>query len=107
MSTAAAFPHGAGRADVSSPALVSTVEIRKSFGGVHAVKDVNFAIHAGEIHALVGENGAGKSTLVKMLSGMIEPDAGQVLFEGQPVHLSSARRKRRRLASKPSIRSSN
>jgi ABC-type sugar transport system ATPase subunit len=92
VSIAAAVHHGAGRADVSSTALLSTVEIHKSFGGVHAVKDVNFSIRAGEIHALVGENGAGKSTLVKMLSGMLEPDAGQVLFEGQPAHLNSARR---------------
>ena len=92
MSITAASEHADGRAGVLSAALLSTINISKSFGGVHAVKDVNFVIRAGEIHALVGENGAGKSTLVKMLSGTLEPDGGQIFFEGQLVHLNSTAR---------------
>ena len=93
MSAAAALAGAEtnGRAADASAALLSAKAIVKSFGGVQAVKGVDFAIRAGEIHALVGENGAGKSTLVKMLSGMIPPDAGEVLYEGAPVQFDTVR----------------
>ena len=48
---------------------------------------MNFELLAGEVHVLVGENGAGKSTLVKLLSGIYQPDQGQILMDGQPIHL--------------------
>jgi ribose transport system ATP-binding protein len=58
--------------------------IEKRFGGVHALKGVDFEIAAGECVALAGENGAGKSTLMKILGGVHQPDAGEVRIEGEP-----------------------
>ena len=60
--------------------------ISKSFGGVHALQDVHFEIFPGEVHALLGENGAGKSTLIKIITGVYQPDAGELFFDGQPIH---------------------
>jgi rhamnose transport system ATP-binding protein len=57
--------------------------IAKSYGGVAAVADVSFGIHAGTVHALVGENGAGKSTLVKIITGVVHPDEGELLIDGE------------------------
>ena len=65
--------------------------IQKSFPGVRALDGVDFGVKPGEIHALVGENGAGKSTLMMVLGGIYQPDAGEILMEGQPVHFQSAR----------------
>jgi monosaccharide-transporting ATPase len=59
--------------------------ISKSFGGVHALTDVSLSVDAGSIVALMGENGAGKSTLSSIASGVLRPDAGEVVFAGQPV----------------------
>jgi len=64
--------------------VVELQGVSKSYGGVQAVSDVSFAIETGSVHALVGENGAGKSTLVKILTGVIQPDDGQVLIDGSP-----------------------
>ena len=52
--------------------------VSKSYGSVRALRDVDLAVHAGEIVGLVGDNGAGKSTLVKVLSGVHQPDGGDV-----------------------------
>ncbi len=68
--------------------LIELVGISKSYGGVHAVEDVSFGIHPSTIHALVGENGAGKSTLVKVLTGVIQPESGELLVDGEPQRLS-------------------
>ena len=57
--------------------------ISKSFGGVQALKDADFSIGKGEIHCLVGENGSGKSTLIKIISGNLQPDTGEIWIEGQ------------------------
>jgi ribose transport system ATP-binding protein len=59
--------------------------IEKRFGGVHALRGVDFEIRAGEVVALAGENGAGKSTLMKILGGVHQPDAGEIRIEGEPV----------------------
>ncbi len=69
--------------------IVELVGISKHFGGVQALRDVDFQVFPGEVHALVGENGAGKSTLVKILAGIHRPDAGVVKFDGQVIELRS------------------
>lgn len=63
--------------------------IVKTFGKVVASNHVNFSVHKGEIHALLGENGAGKSTLMNMLSGIYLPDGGSIFIEGKEVHFSA------------------
>lgn len=63
--------------------------ITKSFGGVHALKNVSLKVNPGEIHALVGENGAGKSTLMKILSGAYQKDGGSIKIDGVPVNIIS------------------
>jgi ribose transport system ATP-binding protein len=61
----------------------------KRFTGTHALKHVDLAFHAGEIHAIVGENGAGKSTLIKLLTGVHAKTSGEILWQGQPVSLDT------------------
>ena len=68
-----------------SEPLLEASGIVKSFGGVRALRGVDFAVHPGEVAALVGDNGAGKSTLVKILSGTLAPDGGEIWFEGRRV----------------------
>ncbi len=63
--------------------------IIKRYGHVEALRGVDFAAHAGEITALIGDNGAGKSTLVKILSGVTAPTAGEILLDGRPVAFAS------------------
>ncbi len=63
--------------------------ICKSFGTVHANKDISFSVRHGEIHALLGENGSGKSTLMNILSGIYHPDSGQILQNGRNVFFKS------------------
>jgi putative multiple sugar transport system ATP-binding protein len=62
--------------------------VSKSFAGVQALRDVNFTVEAGQIHALVGENGAGKSTLMKVLSGVYPHGSyeGAIIFDGEERH---------------------
>ena len=62
--------------------------INKSFAGNTVLADVNLSARAGEVHALVGENGAGKSTLMKILAGVYQPDAGEILIDGQQVRFA-------------------
>ena len=69
--------------------LVELSGIRKSFGGVHALQGVDFALKAGEVHALLGENGAGKSTLMRVLGGEHIPEAGTVKVGGEEPHFKS------------------
>jgi D-xylose transport system ATP-binding protein len=76
---------------VSATPLLQLRGINKSFGPVQVLRDVDFAVHAGEVTALVGDNGAGKSTLVKCISGIHPIDGGEVIFDGRPVHIHSPR----------------
>ena len=64
--------------DANLPFRLELRGITKRFPGVLANDDVGFAVRPGEIHALLGENGAGKSTLVKMIYGIMQPDAGEI-----------------------------
>lgn len=78
------MPHSSNNAP-----LLEMRQIRKQFGGVHALKGVEFSLFPGEIHALIGENGAGKSTLMKILSGALRPDAGELNIRGTRVQMKS------------------
>lgn len=75
--------------------LAELAHVCKRFGGVRAVEEVSLDVHGGEVVALVGHNGAGKSTLVKLLSGALRPDAGEVRIGGRRVDLRSPRDARR------------
>ncbi len=63
--------------------------ISKYFAGIRALEHVDFACRPGSIHAVLGENGAGKSTLIKIMSGVLAPDEGEMLLDGRPVSFSS------------------
>jgi len=63
--------------------------INKSFGAVQALRDVDFHVYPSELVGLVGDNGAGKSTLIKIISGVLHPDSGSILFEDQEVTIKS------------------
>jgi len=69
----------------TTPILLSVEGLSKSYGGVHAVRDVSFALTAGEILALIGPNGAGKSTCFDMLNGQNVPDAGRINLLGEDI----------------------
>ena len=76
-----------------TPPAAPILEIRsvsKRFGSTQALDGVSLALQPGEIHALLGENGAGKSTLIKIMTGVQQPDAGEILVDGQPVRIGSA-----------------
>ncbi|MEO0693912.1 MAG: ATP-binding cassette domain-containing protein [Pseudomonadota bacterium] len=66
-------------------ALLTATGLNKRFGGNEAVKDVSFDVHPGECVVLAGDNGAGKSTVIKMISGVYQPTAGQVSFNGTDI----------------------
>lgn len=68
--------------------LLETRHLHKAFGGNYALNDVDFSLEAGEVHGLVGENGAGKSTLIKILTGVYQKTAGDILWEGRPVEIN-------------------
>jgi ABC-type sugar transport system ATPase subunit len=69
--------------------LLELNHIEKRYGGVTALGDGNLAVQPGEVHLLLGENGAGKSTLMKIIAGIVERDAGQMLWQGREVHLKT------------------
>ena len=73
----------------SGTPILSLRGVSKTFGAVSALTDIHLDVHAGEVVALVGDNGAGKSTLVKVLSGVHQPDSGEIFFDGEPVSISS------------------
>ncbi|MDI9222477.1 sugar ABC transporter ATP-binding protein [Pantoea sp. EA-12] len=72
-------------------ALLELRGISKCFGAVQALQGVDLTLQAGEIHALAGENGAGKSTLMNIIDGILRPDSGEIMLDGQPVTIRSPR----------------
>jgi ABC-type sugar transport system ATPase subunit len=70
-------------------AILEFRQATKAFRGIPAIKNIDFTLTAGEIHAIVGENGAGKSTLMKVLAGVYELTSGELIFDGKPLHLKS------------------
>jgi simple sugar transport system ATP-binding protein len=71
-------------ADTSAAPLLEMREITKYFGSVIALKDISTVVRAGEVTCVLGDNGAGKSTFIKILSGVYQPDQGELLVEGVP-----------------------
>jgi simple sugar transport system ATP-binding protein len=83
------MPEREVRVTDSTAARIELQGISKSFPGVRALENVDLKLHAGEVHALLGENGAGKSTLIKIMTGAILRDAGKMLLDGQEVEFAS------------------
>src|SRR5690554_5923557 len=77
--------------DYNETPIVEVRRISKYFGTVIALKDVSMTLYRSEVMCLLGDNGAGKSTLIKILSGVHQPDEGEYLVEGKPVHFTSPR----------------
>src|ERR1700679_1365486 len=71
--------------------LLELTDISKSFGGVQALRNVDFTLNAGQIHGLAGENGAGKSTMMKIIAGVHGADSGTMRVDGTEVHFRSTR----------------
>src|SRR5258708_40181866 len=85
MTAALAEPRTAG------DPLVEVGGLDKHFGTVQALYHVDLDLPSGQVTALCGDNGAGKSVLTKCIAGIYQPDHGQIFWEGQPVHIRSAR----------------
>ena len=66
-------------------ALLEVQQLSKSFGGIHAVNDCSFSVQEGSITALIGPNGAGKTTAFNLISGLLKPDSGRVMFDDQDI----------------------
>src|SRR5258708_13589207 len=77
--------------ELSTPLAVEMRSITKAWPGVVANDCVNIKVYKGEIYALVGENGAGKTTLMNILYGLIHPDSGEILINGQVAHITGPR----------------
>src|SRR5262245_290930 len=81
---------GAGFPAPTEP-ILSLRHIAKRYPGVVALQDVDLEVRRGEVHAVVGENGAGKSTLIKIITGVIESDEGEIRARGIPVEIGTPR----------------
>ena len=74
---------------MTQPAVLELRSVSKSFAATQALRDMSLQVLPGEVHAIVGENGAGKSTLIKIMTGVYQPDGGEIICDGQPVTLRS------------------
>ena len=77
------------RAESTASPILRMEGVSKRYGGVRALADADLVVFAGRIHAILGENGAGKSTLIKILSGVVAPDAGRIVLDGAEVAFDS------------------
>ncbi len=82
---------GASAYGATARPVVEARSLSKRFGATRALRDGSLRVQPGEVVALLGENGSGKSTLVKLLSGVLGPDSGQIRMEGAPVRLRGPR----------------
>src|SRR6478752_9881328 len=73
------------------PIALHVSHVAKGFGGVPVLRDISFDLHSGELTVLAGENGAGKSTLMKIITGQLRADAGEVLVDGAELHHADPR----------------
>jgi simple sugar transport system ATP-binding protein len=80
---------------VAGAPVLELRSVQKSFGAIRALQDVSFSVRPGEVVALVGDNGAGKSTLVKCISGLHQPEAGEILLDGEVHRFASPHQARR------------
>lgn len=80
--------------DTTTDALLSATGVSKAYAGVRALRDASFQLRRGEVHALIGENGAGKSTLIKIMTGAVQPDSGEIRLDGDLINDNSPRRAR-------------
>ncbi len=71
--------------------LLQIIDLNKTYGSTVAAQNINISIQNARVHALVGENGAGKSTVIKMITGLVRPNNGQLRWEGQPIAIHSPR----------------
>jgi ABC-type sugar transport system ATPase subunit len=85
--------------------ILEVRDVEKRFGATLALDSVSLTLNKGEILALLGDNGAGKSTLIKILSGVVKPDAGEIRIDGERVSIGSPH-DARALGSRPSTRTS-
>ena len=86
--SASAAPAPAGTPAGGGAPLLEVRHLRRSYPGVLAVDDVSMSVASGEILGLVGPNGAGKSTVIKLLAGAVQPEAGEILINGQVAHIA-------------------
>jgi ABC-type sugar transport system ATPase subunit len=91
MNDAATLADATGAADQGRKPVLQVLGGAKTYGGVHAIEDINFDLYAGEVHALVGENGAGKSTLCKAIAGAIQLTSGDIHVDGGRVDFGQPR----------------
>lgn len=74
---------------MSDDLILKISDLSKSFGAIKALRGVDFELRKGEVHAIAGENGAGKSTLMNIIDGILQPDSGEILLDGQQVRIAS------------------
>lgn len=84
-SPAAALEKAAVRRGGDDGFVLSVADLTKSFGGLHAVRGVSFDVERGSMHAIIGPNGAGKTTVFNLITGLIQPDAGRILLDGNDI----------------------
>ena len=70
--------------------IIEVRGVSRRFGSTQALDGASLALYPGEVHALIGENGAGKSTLIKVMTGVEQPDTGEIVVDGQPRSIASA-----------------